>query len=410
MRLAITGLGAVGPFGIGAEALGRAWRAAAPEPVVVDRSAGYHRAHGSRRAHLAGELDLGAWLTPAQARRMSPPVRQAVAAARGALADAGIEAIEDAERNATAIVSGTAFGPAWVTEGLLVQILRQGPAAASPALFTESVASAAAGQVAIALGARGPNVALTQREASDLAALAEAARLLRTGAARRAIVVVVDEMTPLLHSVLDRLRSLARPDDVGVETARPFDRRRRGVLASEGAVALVVEPAEKALGRGTAPRAELLATAGGFDSTAPAWGWGRGEVALGARLGRGLVRAGVAAAGLAGVLSGAAGSPAGDRLEAATLRAALGEGLPPVTAAKGTLGAYGGGHLAAAVLAAGDRAWPATAGFAEVDPECAVEPLARPTEIGDGPILVSALASGGAAWWALLDRFGEAGT
>lgn len=408
MRLAITGLGAVGPFGVGAEELERAWRGADPAPVEVDRAAGHHRALGARTALLAGDLDLSAWLTPAQARRMSPPVRQAVAAARGALADAAIDSLEGGDRDATAVVSGTAFGPAWVTEQLLLQILGQGPAAASPALFTESVASAAAGQTAIALGARGPNVALTQREASDLAALAEAARLLRTGAARCAIVVVVDEMTPLLHAVLDRLRALARPDAGGVETARPLDRRRCGALASEGAVALVVEPAEVALGRGVAPRAELLAVAGGFDRTAPPWGWGRGAAALGARLARGLERAGVAPEDLAGVVSGAAGSPAGDRLEAATLRTALGDRVPPVGAPKGALGAWGGGLLGAAVVAAGSRDWPATAGFGEADDGCAIAPLAAPATVGDGPVLVSSLASGGAAWWALLDRFREA--
>ena len=56
----------------------------------------------------------------------------------------------------TAVVIATAFGPSSNTEALLKQILCEGPEAASPSLFIESVANAPAAQIAIALpGARG---------------------------------------------------------------------------------------------------------------------------------------------------------------------------------------------------------------------------------------------------------------
>ena len=66
---------------------------------------------------------------------------------------------------AAAVVLATAYGPSSVTEELEEQILLQGPEAASPALFAESVANAPAAQVARITGARGANLTVTAREA-----------------------------------------------------------------------------------------------------------------------------------------------------------------------------------------------------------------------------------------------------
>ncbi|MCM2268879.1 MAG: beta-ketoacyl synthase chain length factor [Thermoanaerobaculia bacterium] len=402
VRVALSGVGAIGAWGVGAAALGASWRAGGPPPVEVDRGAGYHRPGSARLARLTGAPDLSAYLAPAQARRMSPPARLAVAAARLALADAGLADLAPAQHAHTALVAGTAFGPASVTEQLLTQIFGQGPEAASPALFTESVASATASQVALAIGARGPNVAVTGREASDLLAWIAGARLIAAGAAERVLVIVVDEMTPLLHAVLDRCRALARPEADGREVARPFDRRRRGAVGADGAAVFVLERASEVAARGGRPLATLAAWARAFDVTAPAWQWGSGDAALAATLSAALARGGVTAASIDGVISGASGARRGDALEAGVLRALFGDGLPPVVAPKGALGGWGGGFAAAAALVAGGRAAGPTAGFEALDPACGIAPGAAP-ERPPARALVSSLASGGAAAWVVLD-------
>lgn len=342
---------------------------------------------------------------------MSPPARYAVAAMRLALADAGLADLDRDAHHGTGIVVGTAFGPSSVTEQLLAQIFGAGPEAASPALFTESVASASAAQMALVLGARGPSVALTQREASDLAALAEGARLVSGGAARRVLVTVVDEMIPVLHAALDRFRALARPEADGTEHARPFDRRRSGAIAAEGAAVLVLEPAAAAAARGARIRATIAATVRGFDPTAPAWDWGTGGAALGATLRRGLDRQGVARESIELVASGASGSRRGDALEAACLDALFGARRPPIAAFKSRTGEYGGAALAAAVLAAEGAAPAPTAGFAEPDPELGeppVEPLTAALPGAPRRLLVSSLSTAGGAAWAVLDGPGAA--
>ncbi len=408
--VAISGLGAIGAFGAGVEALAAAWRAGGAPPVEVDRGAGYHRAHGARRALLASQVDLGPWLPASQARRMSAPARFAVAASRLALADAGLgEADADFHRR-TAVVVGTAFGPAAVTEQLLTQILRQGPEAASPALFTESVASASAAQVALTLRARGPSLAITQREASDLLALAEGARLVARGDADRALVIVVDEMIPLLHAVLDRFHALARPEADGLEQARPFDRRRSGVLAAEGAAVLLLEPPAEIAARRALPYARLRATVRAFDPTAPAWDHGADDASLTRALSRGLSRQGVDIAGLDAVVSGASGSRRGDALEARILARLFAGEPPPVLAPKDALGAWGGGFLIAAVLAASGRTSAPVRGFGEADPALELRPFTASELPPPRRTLVSSTATGGAAAWAVLEAAEPAAT
>jgi len=401
-EVVVTGVGAVGAQGIGAQAVVEALASGGAPAVEVDRSAGYHRRHGARTARLATGLDLSALVPPRLARRMSPPARYAVAAAKLALDRAGLD--DPAAHARTAVVVGTTFGPSSVTEQLLRQILRLGPEQASPAAFTESVASAAASQVALVWKARGPSLAITQREASDLMALGEGSRLLEHGRADRVLVLVVEEMIPLLHAVLDRFRALARPEADGREVARPFERDRSGVIAAEGGAALLLEPRSVAEARGVRPLARVAARVAAFDPTAPAHDWGTGAERLAATLAAGLGRQGVELGSIDRIVSGASGSRRGDALEARTLSALYaGRDLPPVHAPKGALGEYGGGFLAAAAEIAAGAAAGGANGLLAPDPGL---PLAARSHAAPPPparTLVSALATSGAAAWAVLD-------
>ena len=419
----ITGLGTVGACGIGRERLAEALAGGSPPAArEVDRGAGYQLKNGARRALLAPTSGFAPWLSAAASRRMSPPSRLAVVAARLALESAGLGPVASAAPGgggpaaaapsaaagaepsalATSVVLATAFGPCSFSEALLRQILLEEPEAASPYYFTESVANAAAAQIAIATGARGPNLTICQREAGALIAAGRAAAEVAAGRAGRALAGAVDEISPLLHAVLDRFGALARPP---AEVARPFDLRRGGFLAADGATVLVLERAAAAGRRGGAPLARVLAWGSAFDPTAPPHGWGVGGAALGRALLRTLGRAGRDAGAVDLIVSGAAGSRGGDRLEARVLRAAwesAGRPLPPVLAPKALVGEYGGGFLAAAVLAAAGAPFGATAGFAEPDPELGVVPHDGRPLPAPRTVLVQALAAGGAASWLVL--------
>jgi len=400
----ITGLGTLGAWGGGSERLAAALAAGAPLAREVDRSAGYHLPHGARRACLVPPGELAGWLSPGEARRMSPPSKLAVTAARMALRCAGI-ASEGADEAGTAVVIATAFGPSSNTETLLKQILDEGPEAASPSLFMESVANAPAAQIAIALKARGASVTVCEREAGPLIALGTGAAEIAAGRAGRVLAGAVDEMTPLLHALLDRFGALAREGEDGEELARPFDRRRNGFLAGEGGTVVVLESAASLAARGGRALARVLARGSAFDPTAPPSGWGHGHKALARSLRRTLERAGLKPGDVGLVVSGASGAREGDRLEAEVLRAVWEGGpLPPVAAPKAVMGEYGGGHLGAAVLAAAGSSLGPTPGFAEEDPELGITPLDGPLREAPSVVLATSLAAGGAAAWVVLGR------
>lgn len=400
----ITGLGTVGAYGCGSESLRQAL--ASPDPLSflseVDRSAGYHRANGARRAFLTKGIPLNEWLAPGEARRMSPPSKLSVASARMALRCAGF-ADARCDREETSVVVATSYGPSSYSEALLKQILFEGPDATSPFYFTESVANAPAAQIAILCRARGASVTICQREAGPLLAVAQGADDVASGRAPRSITGAVEEMTPLLHALLDRFGALARSGEDGVEAARPFDRRRDGFLGAEGAAMLVLESEESARERGARPLARLLAWGSAFDPTAPRTGWGTGEQRLARSLVRSLDRAGVRLDDIDRIVSGASGTRDGDRLEAGLLRSAWGDRpLPPVLAPKAVVGEYGGGFLTAMVLAAGGADFGPTLGFAEPDPELGVVPHDGSPLPPPSTLLVTSLAAGGAAAWLVL--------
>ncbi len=400
----VTGLGTVGPAGPGAAALSASLRAGRAPFSEVDRSAGYHVEGSARSAGLLPPNAFEPWLASKDARRMSPSSRMAVCAGAMALDAAGFTRERFAGADA-GVCLGTAFGSTGCTARLLEQVHAPGPLAISPFLFMETVASAHAGQMALAFGARGPNYTVSQREASGCLAVARGADLVARGRAARVLVGVVDEVSAIQHAVLDRFRALARPEAAGEpEVARVLDARRAGFLVSEGATVWVLEEESAARARGAPLVARVRASVRANDKTASGTDWGDGFEVLAQRLAAGLERADVDPRSFDRIVSGANGSRRGDRIEALTLRAFYGDDrLPPILAPKSVTGEYGGGFLAAALLALGAETWAAAPGFERPDPELGVVPHDGSPLEPARRILVSSLSAGGAAAWLVLE-------
>ncbi|MCU0223273.1 MAG: hypothetical protein MUF27_04235 [Acidobacteria bacterium] len=401
----VTGLGALGAFGAGREALAAGLRSGAPRLSPVERPPGYHRSHSARRAALVTERDFARWIPPAAARRMGLPSRFAVAASMMALEDGGLPRAQVTPELAArgAVFLGTAFGSALFSEQLLGEIFRD-PEQASPFRFAESVANAPTAQVALALGITGANVTLTLREASPLAAVAGAAREIGLGRADWALAGAVEELSPLLHAALDRFRALARPHGAQPEAARPLDARRDGFVAAEGATVLLLESAERAAARGARVLARVRGAFQATDPSAPAASWGCGVDELAEALAAGLARHRVLPEEIGLVVSGASGARRGDLLEGQVLRAGWeGAPLPPVTAPKGATGEYGGFLAGAAVLAVESGLVAAPRWFEEEDEGVGIVPVDALDAPPAQTVLVSTLAAAGAAAWLLLD-------
>jgi len=400
----VTGLGLVSACGLGVEPLAAALAAGEPCAHPIERLPGVSpRRRSARTAGRVVDSGWDDWLARRDARRMSPPSVFAVVAARMALAAAGLPLPERVDP-ACGVLLATSFGASSFTQRLMDQILDDGPESISPFLFMESVANAPAGQVAILCRAGGPNHTLCQRETGAVAALGQAAAEVARGRAERMLAGAAEEINPLLHTVLDRFGALS-------DRPRPFDRRRDGLLAAEGAGVLVLEPAAAVAERGARAVARVRAWGGSFDPTAPVADWGRGGAAVARRLRRDLDRAGLLTAdgrpaGVDAIVSGASGARRGDRLEASVLRALFGAELPPILVPKAVCGEYAGGALAAAVLALEGRPFAAVAGGFEADPELGLAPHDGSPLPPPRRLLLTAQAAGGAGAWVILDAAG----
>ena len=398
----VTGLGTIGPWGRSGEDLARALLAGKPLAAEVERRDGLHPESGSRLAALVRDRDLSGWIAPAAARRMCFPSQLVVAAARMALAEAGLTK-GDSDGSRLGVFLSTTFGPGLYTELLLKQVLLEGAQTAQPFYFSECVANAPSAQLAIALGARGPNMMVTQRESGPILAVARAAQAVREGRVDRALAGAVEEMTPLLHALLDRFGALARQAQGRPEMPRPFDPARNGFLAGEGATILLLEREEAARARGARARARIGWSGAAFDSTAGVSDWGDGQAPLAAALRAGLDRSPGGAAGIGAIVSGASGSRRGDRLEGAVLRACWGEDAPPpILAPKAVTGEYGGGVIAPGLLALEGAPFGPLPGA--IDPEIGVTPHHGGARPRPERVLLTGLASGGGAAWLVLER------
>ncbi len=129
-----------------------------------------------------------------------------------------------------------------------------------------------------------------------------------SGRCERAVVGVVDEMTPLTHGILDRFGALARGTGTLTERARPFSRQRNGMVVGEGCTLLVLEDEGVARERGAPVLARVAASARASDPTAPPHSWGRGGRRLANSLARRLTAQGVDLARIDRIVSGASGS------------------------------------------------------------------------------------------------------
>ncbi|MBM4243708.1 MAG: hypothetical protein FJ148_07830 [Deltaproteobacteria bacterium] len=252
--IVITGIGLVTPLGTGADAVWHAW---------TNGDCGFRalEAGDSRLAQGIDPSDLPAVERAAFVRdfvprehvrhgllrRMDWVSRMLVAAARQAYRDAGCEAPDESERERAAIVVGSQFGNQRETARYTRRVLDAGIGAGSPMLFPNLVINAAAGYAAIELGFSGPNLTVSEHEASGEAAFVAALDLLLSGACDLAIVGGVDEFGEVYLQALAE-RRLLHPS-VGWNKA--LTQRGAGwLIPAEGAAALVLERADRARRRG----------------------------------------------------------------------------------------------------------------------------------------------------------------
>jgi 3-oxoacyl-[acyl-carrier-protein] synthase II len=263
-RIVVTGMGAITPLGLSAEAL---WESLAAGrsgigPITLCTTEGYP-------TKIAGEalgFDPKCYMDGKDARRMSRASQFAVAAARQAVRDAGLDEADLPEDAGVLLGTGNSSFPD--IEAAMRTLVEKGGMRMSPFAMPIVLPSMSAAQVAMQLGVRGYNSTVATACAASTQAIGEAAEVLRRGDA--SIMLAGGTEAPISELGLAGfcvMRAMSTRNEDPAAASRPFEATRDGFVPSEGSAVVVLETLEGALARGARIYAEVL----GFGSSSDAY-------------------------------------------------------------------------------------------------------------------------------------------
>jgi 3-oxoacyl-[acyl-carrier-protein] synthase II len=313
------------------------------------------------------DFDPDAWMTPKEARRSDRYTQLAVAAADQAAREAGLP--EGADPARTGIIVGTGVGGLATLQNECAAWLQGGDREVSPNFVPMMMPNAAAGTIAMRLGAHGPGFSVSSACATGAHAIGEAMRMVRRGEAD--VVVAGGSEAALVGLCLAAFRRMGALSREGV--SRPFDARRDGFVMGEGAAVLVLERGDHARARG----ATVYATIAGYGATNDAFHItqpdedGRGAASA-MRLA--LEDAGATPADPGYISAHGTGTPYNDRIETKAIHAVFNGSAPPVSSQKSAighlLGAAGALEAMVAIEAVRRGVLPPTINYEQPDPDC----------------------------------------
>jgi beta-ketoacyl-acyl-carrier-protein synthase II len=385
-RVVVTGLGAVTPIGNDARS---SWESAVAGRSGIDWISSFDP--GDSPVRIAGEVkgfDPAGLEDARELRRLDRNVLLALAAAREAVGDAGLDGAYDPAR--VGILFGTAIGGFL---GIMEQaeVLRErGPSRVAPWFLPSVLVDAASGQLAISLGYRGPNYAPVSACATGSHAVGEAAELVRRGDADAVLAGGAEAcLHPLVLAGFVSMRGLAVEDEHPPRASRPFDATRAGFVMGEGACVLVLEELEAARRRGARVYAEIL----GYGASNDAHHMAQPDpdaVGVKEMMRAALQRAGVEREQVGYINAHGTSTPQGDLAETHAIKEVFGEHAYElaVSSTKSVtghcFGAAGAVEAMMCVLAVHHGVLPPTMNYETPDPECDLDYVpneARQTQV-----------------------------
>ena len=374
-RVVVTGLGVVGPCGIGRDAFWQGLLGPAPE--------------GNRLVH---DFDPTVWLGPKEARRTDRFAQMAIGAAEMALEQSGTVG---ADPDRSGVILGTGVGGLETLEGQILVRAEKGEKRVSPFLVPMMMANAAAASLSMRFGWRGPCETTVTACAASTHAIGNAARLIAMGICDAVLTGGSEaSITPTALAGFGNMTALS-PD----QQSKPFDRDRNGFVIAEGAAVLVLEERDAAIARGATILGEVLGAASTADAhhiTAPSPD-GSGAVRA---MELAITDADMHASDVRQINAHGTSTPLNDAAEAEAIAKVFGSPGPPVTSTKGitghALGAAGALEAAAVLLSIEHRQIPPTAGLVNKDPEVTIDVVTgTPREWEPGPTLSNSFGFGG---------------
>ncbi len=373
-RVVITGLGAVSPVGLTAEAT---W-----ESLVAGRSGVSLiteinvEQYPTRIGGLVRGFEPDQYMDRKEARRMGRYCQLAVAAAGMALQDAGLSS-GNFDREATGVIVGTSGGGAIEEcEKACRILLSKGGMRISPFFPVTVSLNVAAHHISYTYGLDGYSSTVVTACASGTQAIGEATEVIRRGAADIMLAGGTESgICELSVAAFSVARGYSRRNDEPERASRPFDVERDGFVPAEGTGIVVLEDLAHALKRDAQIYAEVLGYAGTADTYHLIAPDPQGKAAARAMV-RAIEDARLSAEDVDYINAHGTSTPLGDVAETVAIKRAFGERAYhiPISATKSMtghlIGAAGGVEAIASVLTIRDNVIHPTINLDNPDPEC----------------------------------------
>jgi 3-oxoacyl-[acyl-carrier-protein] synthase II len=372
-RVVVTGLGTVSPVGLN---VAESWqnllagRSGIGPITHFDVTAFSVRFGGSVK-----NFDVTQYINVKDAKKMDPFIHYGIAAAKEAIADAGLDATEEnAHRIGVAIGSGIG-GLAGIEKGHSA-FLDGGPRKISPFFVPSNIINMISGHVSIMYGLKGPNIAIVTACTTGTHNIGEAARIIERDEADVMVAGGAEMATsPTGLGGFAAARALSTRNDDPETASRPWDKDRDGFVLGDGAGVVVLEELEHAKRRGAKIYAELIGfgmSGDAFHMTQPSEG-GEGASRC---MDSALRDARVNPADVSYINAHGTSTPQGDAAETRAVKRSFGAHAKQLAMSSTKsmtghlLGAAGGVEAIYSVLAIRDQVAPPTINYLTPDPAC----------------------------------------
>jgi len=322
------------------------------------------------------DFDPETYLPRHEARHLDRFSQMAVGAAVQAVKDSGLDLAKVEDPFRVGVMVGSGIGGLAEFEAQHKRLVERGPTKVSPYMVPKLMINAAAGQISILYGVKGPNAGVANACASASNAIGQAFWVIQADEADVMIAGGAEAaLTPMGLAGFCANRALSTRNAEPQRASRPFDRDRDGFVLAEGAGILVLEEYQHAKRRGAKIYAELLGFGMSGDGThiVQPDPEGRGAAYAMQQM---LKDASAEADTVDHINAHGTGTPLGDIAETKAVKIVFGDHARKIaiSSTKSSvghlLGASGGVEMIATALAIRDQVAPPTINLENADPEC----------------------------------------
>lgn len=254
-RVVVTGLGAVTPIGNNVDDF---WASVKAGKIGFDHITKFDTT--DYKCHIAAELkDFNPqdFMDRKAAKRMEPFSQYAVAAAKQAIDDSGLD-IEKEDPYMVGCAIGSGIGSLQAMERETQKLYEKGPNRVNPLLVPLMICNMAAGNVSIQFGLKGKSINDVTACATGTNTIGEAYRSIQYGEADVMVAGGTEgSICPIGIAGFTALTALSTVDDPA-KCSLPFDKNRSGFVMGEGAGVVILEELEHAKARGAKIYAEVV--------------------------------------------------------------------------------------------------------------------------------------------------------